>query len=261
CRADRPARDRRDHAGHERPGAVPAPDAGAAYDEDAVSVRLHRRRDPASRRPGRGPRLPAEAVFARRAGTQGPRSDRGPPLSELPLVARARGHGDRPAIIAGVGTFTYRDLLDASARVAAGMQVWHRPPGARTVTRDEAVSTAPRSLLPRVAAGRRAMIVYTSGTTGKPKGVVTTHANIAAQVTSLVTAWEWRADDWILLVLPLHHVHGIINVLTCALWAGARCEMLPKFDAERVWARVADGDLPLLMAVPTLYGKLITAWG
>src|SRR5256886_7430272 len=46
-------------------------------------------------------------------------SDRAPPRSELPLVARARGHGDRPAIIAGAGTFTYRDLLDASARVAA----------------------------------------------------------------------------------------------------------------------------------------------
>src|SRR5207247_9827400 len=97
-------------------------------------------------------------------------------------------------------------------------------------------------------------------TTGKPKGVVTTHANIAAQVTSLVTAWEWRAEDWILLVLPLHHVHGIINVLTCALWAGARCEMHPKFDAERVWARIAGGDLTLFMAVPTIYGKLITAW-
>src|SRR5438132_1371119 len=140
------------------------------------------------------------------------------------------------------------------------MQGVHLPPATRTVTTDEAVGTAPRSLLPRVAAGRRAMIVYTSGTTGKPKGVVTTHANIAAQVTSLVTAWEWRADDWILLVLPLHHVHGIINVLTCALWAGARCEMLPKFDAERVWARIADGDLTLFMAVPTIYGKLITAW-
>ena len=71
---------------------------------------------------------------------------------------------------------------------AAVMQGVHLPPGARTVTTDEAVSTAPRSLLPRVAAGRRAMIVYTSGTTGKPKGVVTTHANIAAQVASLVTA-------------------------------------------------------------------------
>src|SRR5207245_1526436 len=66
--------------------------------------------------------------------------------------------------------------------------------------------------------------------------------------------------DWILLVLPLHHVHGIINLLTCALWAGARCEMLPKFDAERVWGRIADGDLTLFMAVPTIYGKLITAW-
>src|SRR2546422_42863 len=140
------------------------------------------------------------------------------------------------------------------------MRAGHPPPSARTPTTDEAVGTAPRSLLPHVAAGRRAMIVYTSGTTGKPKGVVTTHANIAAQVTSLVTAWEWRADDWILLVLPLHHVHGIVNVLTCALWAGARCEMLPKFDAERVWARIAAGDLTLFMAVPTIYGKLITAW-
>lgn len=103
-------------------------------------------------------------------------------------------------------------------------------------------------------------MVYTSGTTGKPKGVVTTHANIAAQITSLVTAWEWRADDAILLVLPLHHVHGIINVLACALWAGARCEMLPRFHAEQVWSRIAQGDLTLFMAVPTIYGKLIAAW-
>ncbi len=144
--------------------------------------------------------------------------------------------------------------------LAAAMQAVRLRPTVRTVTTDQAVGTAPRSPLPGVAAGRRAMIVYTSGTTGKPKGVVTTHANIVAQVTSLVTAWEWRADDWILLVLPLHHVHGIINVLTCALWAGARCEMLPKFDAERVWGRIAAGELTLFMAVPTIYGKLITAW-
>ena len=245
-------------------------------------------------------------------------------------MARARGHGDRPAIIAREGTFRYRDLLDASARVAecllagrddlaearvafltppgfhyvaiqwgiwraggiavplavshpaaeleyvirdaeaetvvvhpdfaAVMQAVHLTPAVRTITPDEAVGTAPRSPLPAVAEGRRAMIVYTSGTTGKPKGVVTTHANIAAQVTSLVSAWEWRADDWILLVLPLHHVHGVVNVLTCALWAGARCEMLPKFDADQVWARIAAGDLTLLMAVPTIYGKLIHAW-
>src|SRR5205809_2500953 len=104
------------------------------------------------------------------------------------------------------------------------------------------------------------MIVYTGGTTGKPKGVDTTHGNLRAQVMSLVTAWEWTADDAILLVLPLHHVHGIVNVLTCALWAGARCEMLARFDANRVWSRLGGGDLTLFMAVPTIYHKLIAAW-
>ena len=114
--------------------------------------------------------------------------------------------------------------------------------------------------LPNVAAARRAMIIYTSGTTGKPKGVVSTHANIRAQVTSLVDAWEWSANDRILLVLPLHHVHGIINVLTCALWSGARCDIRPRFDAGETWARFADGDLTLFMAVPTIYRRLIAAW-
>src|SRR5579871_4241199 len=107
---------------------------------------------------------------------------------------------------------------------------------------------------------RRAMILYTSGTTSRPKGVVTTHANIAAQITSLVQAWEWTADDRILLCLPLHHVHGIINVVSCALWSGAVCEMLPRFDADVVWQRIASGELTLFMAVPTIYVKLIAAW-
>ncbi|MBD2606069.1 AMP-binding protein [Scytonema hofmannii FACHB-248] len=114
--------------------------------------------------------------------------------------------------------------------------------------------------LPEVNITRRALILYTSGTTGKPKGVVTTHHNIQAQVTSLITAWEWTSSDRILHVLPLHHIHGIVNVLTCALWAGAECHMLSKFDAETVWNRICDGDLTLFMAVPTIYVKLIAAW-
>src|SRR2546421_12251538 len=104
------------------------------------------------------------------------------------------------------------------------------------------------------------MILHPSGTTGKPKGVVSTHAILCAQVTSLVAAWDWRPDDRILLVLPLHHVHGIVNVLSCALWSGARCDMLPKFDAGETWQRIARGDLTLFMAVPTIYHKLIAAW-
>ena len=253
-----------------------------------------------------------------------------PPAPELPLVARARSHGDRTAILAAEGRFSYRDLLDRSARVAGVLLGGRRdleearvallapasfpyvavqwgawraggivvplapshpapeleyairdaqaesvvvhpdlapnlaavrlPSGTRVVTTDEALGASPRAELPAVSVGRRAMMLYTSGTTGKPKGVVTTHANLTAQVTSLVTAWEWRADDRILLVLPLHHVHGIINVLTCALWSGAGCDMLPRFEAEAAWTRIAEGGLTLFMAVPTVYRKLIAAW-
>ena len=114
--------------------------------------------------------------------------------------------------------------------------------------------------LPSVACNRRAMIVYTSGTTSRPKGVVSTHSNIQAQIDALVTAWGWQPDDRILHVLPLHHVHGIINVLSCALESGACCDVLPKFDPETVWKRFVKSDLTLFMAVPTVYAKLIRAW-
>lgn len=117
-----------------------------------------------------------------------------------------------------------------------------------------------RGSLPEVNAERPAMIVYTSGTTSKPKGVVTTHGNITAQITALIEAWGWSADDRIPLFLPLHHVHGIVNVLSCCLWAGATCDMMPRFDAGEVWEKIVAGDLTLFMAVPTIYARLVKAW-
>jgi len=115
--------------------------------------------------------------------------------------------------------------------------------------------------LPPVATSRRAMILYTSGTTGKPKGVVSTHAELTAQIESVVTAWEWSADDHVLHVLPLHHLHGILNLLCCPLWSGATCEIQPGFDADVVWDRIIRGDgLTLFMAVPTIYARLLAAW-
>lgn len=114
--------------------------------------------------------------------------------------------------------------------------------------------------LPEVSAHRRALIIYTSGTTNRPKGVVTTHEIIKAQITSLTKAWSWTADDYILHTLPLHHVHGIINILYCALWSGARCEMMSKFDATKVWDKFSQGELTLFMAVPTVYNRLIEFW-
>nr|XP_015101776.1 malonate--CoA ligase ACSF3, mitochondrial isoform X4 [Vicugna pacos] len=107
---------------------------------------------------------------------------------------------------------------------------------------------------------RGAMIIYTSGTTGRPKGVVITHHNIWATVTGLVHKWAWTKDDVILHVLPLHHVHGVVNKLLCPLWVGATCVMLPEFSAQLVWEKFLSSQSPrvnVFMAVPTIYSKLM----
>jgi len=127
------------------------------------------------------------------------------------------------------------------------------------VTDIDAITSAPAKTLPEITPERRAMILYTSGTTSKPKGVVTTHANIQAQIESLVQAWEWSAQDRIPLFLPLHHIHGIINVTCCALWSGAMIEPFVRFDLPAILDRVRTDAFTLFMAVPTIYVKLIQA--
>ncbi len=128
--------------------------------------------------------------------------------------------------------------------------------------RIELVTTEPSgpatiSKLPQIHPQRRAMILFTSGTTSKPKGVVSTHKNIRAQVTTLIEAWAWQTDDTIPLFLPLHHIHGIINVLCCGLWAGATISLFPKFDMEAILEQVRDHRYSVFMAVPTIYVKII----
>ncbi|CCJ31526.1 unnamed protein product [Pneumocystis jirovecii] len=107
---------------------------------------------------------------------------------------------------------------------------------------------------------RGALIIYTSGTTGLPKGVLTTHKNISTQVMSLVSAWKYSPKDRLLHILPLHHIHGIINALICPLYAGGTIEFLQKFSAKDVWFRFLDLGSPQIsqfMAVPTIYYKLV----
>ena len=114
--------------------------------------------------------------------------------------------------------------------------------------------------MPAIGPDRRALMLYTSGTTSLPKGVVLTHGNLAAQVECLSEAWAWQPDDCALHVLPLNHTHGVINVLACALWNGAACEFAGGFDAAQAWQRLASGDITVFMAVPTIYSRLIAAW-
>ena len=121
---------------------------------------------------------------------------------------------------------------------------------------DEVLAEAPAAL-PDLAGVRRAMILFTSGTTSKPKGVVITHKAICAQITTLVEAWEWSEDDVIPLFLPLHHIHGIINVLSCALWVGATVHLMPRPDIPKLCEQVVADTYNVFMAVPTIYVKLI----
>ncbi|NOT27049.1 MAG: AMP-binding protein [Acidobacteria bacterium] len=158
-------------------------------------------------------------------------------------------------------------VRDAGAAVVAGepatvstLEPIAKAAGASFATTDRLLSHAAEPSLPHLGATRPAMIIYTSGTTARPKGVVTTHANIGAQIAALVEAWEWSPADRLLLALPLHHVHGIINGLGSALAVTATCEMLSSFDAAVVWNRFASGEVTVFTAVPTMYRRLISAW-
>jgi malonyl-CoA/methylmalonyl-CoA synthetase len=108
-----------------------------------------------------------------------------------------------------------------------------------------------------VTAESPAIILYTSGTTGKPKGVVLSHGAVAATLASLEGAWRWHRRDRLLHVLPLHHTHGVIVALLGALWAGATAHIV-LFEAERVWDLVAESTI--FMGVPTMYNKLMDAY-
>lgn len=184
-----------------------------------------------------------------------PLADSYPP-SELEYFLR--DSGARTAFLHSGVASTFSPLLQAMKVPAV---VADAPP-ARGMSGAALPSEAARGDLSHVPAGSGAMLIYTSGTTSKPKGVLTTHENLKAQITALTTAWEWAPSDRILHVLPLHHVHGIMAVMLCAFWSGAACEMLPKFDAAATWAALVrpKGDpdaLTVFMAVPTVYAKLI----
>mmetsp|Transcript_2226 Transcript_2226/g.4991 ORF Transcript_2226/g.4991 Transcript_2226/m.4991 type:complete len:605 (+) Transcript_2226:87-1901(+) len=100
------------------------------------------------------------------------------------------------------------------------------------------------------------LILHTSGTTGRPKGVVHTFQGLTAQYESLTEAWQWSSSDHTLHVLPLHHIHGVQNILNTALYNGACVEFTP-FDAAFCLRRLGSGDITCFHAVPTVYVKLI----
>ena len=107
---------------------------------------------------------------------------------------------------------------------------------------------------PALRAADDALIVYTSGTTGLPKGAVHTHGSLAAGVRALRTAWGWREDDRLVLALPLFHVHGLCAGLFGTLAAGASAVLFGRFDEAAVLQAAAASTL--FFGVPTMYHRL-----
>jgi malonyl-CoA/methylmalonyl-CoA synthetase len=100
-----------------------------------------------------------------------------------------------------------------------------------------------------------AALLYSSGTTGQPKGIMLTHSNLASSTATLVKAWEFTADDCLLHALPIFHVHGLFVALGCVLGSGASMQWLEGFSAEAVMAALPK--CTVMMGVPTYYTRLL----
>ncbi len=115
-------------------------------------------------------------------------------------------------------------------------------------------ATALAETVPR-ADDDTAAIVYTSGTTGRSKGAMLSHANLASNAATLCAYWGWRDDDVLLHALPVFHVHGLFVALHCAFLTGTPTIFLPRFDAKALLRELPRSTV--LMGVPTFYTRLL----
>lgn len=104
-----------------------------------------------------------------------------------------------------------------------------------------------------------AAILYTSGTTGRSKGAMLTHGNLATSSSILVDYWGWQDDDVLLHALPIFHVHGLFIALHCAMLKATPVIFLPGFDAQKVLAELPRATV--MMGVPTFYTRLLSQAG
>ncbi len=101
-----------------------------------------------------------------------------------------------------------------------------------------------------------ALIGYTSGTTGSPKGAVLSHANLLAGSESVGLAWRWAPADRLVLALPLFHAHGLCVGLHGTLLAGASAVVLPRFEVDAVLDAAREHEASMFFGVPTMYHRL-----
>ncbi len=100
-----------------------------------------------------------------------------------------------------------------------------------------------------------AILLYTSGTTGRPKGAMITHRNLVTNARALFGAWQWQPDDVLLHALPVFHIHGLMVATHLAVMGGCPMLFLPRFDPEAVIEALPHATV--YMGVPTNYVRLL----
>lgn len=121
-----------------------------------------------------------------------------------------------------------------------------------------AVANTPRpAVIPEPADDDIAALVYTSGTTGRPKGAMLTQANFAANALNLIESWRMTANDRLLLTLPLFHVHGLGNGLHTWLALGYRVRLTERFRKETIIEELREFGPTVFFGVPTMYERLL----
>ncbi len=124
---------------------------------------------------------------------------------------------------------------------------WNSHVAAFSPSRDDELPSDPNQI---------AMMLYTSGTTSRPKGALITHGNLTANIEALHRAWGWRKDDTLLHCLPVFHVHGLVVALHGALHAGATATLMPAFDAAATLSLLRSKRFSVFMGVPTMHRRL-----
>ena len=160
----------------------------------------------------------------------------------------------------GFTTAELSRLADASSPSLAVLDDPSLLPSVRATTTDLDGLPAPMGSprLDAVAPEDTALIIFTSGTTGHPKGVPLSHANLLASAHAVRLAWRWEPDDNLALSLPLFHVHGLGVGLHGTLVTGASACLIPRFDPSLVASSI-EGGATLLFGVPTMYHRLATS--
>jgi len=112
------------------------------------------------------------------------------------------------------------------------------------------------AVLDAAGAGEPALVAYTSGTTGAPKGAVLSHGNVLANSESVARTWRWTGDDRLVHALPVFHGHGLCVALYTTLLTGGSAVLVPSFDAASVLDAAADHGASMFFGVPTMFHRL-----